>query len=132
MASAGAGAAAGAAAAAAAQRQMQQEEEEMTKYSPEDLDDWEFKIVRSATSAFRNPEHLRRLIAEEAQSGWIMVEKFDDARVRFKRRRGNYPIQSASGIDPYRTTYGMGQAGFALVIVVGMLIIFLAIMLFVS
>ena len=53
-----AGAAAGAAAAMA--RRKREEEESMTGYSHADLaGDWEFKILRSATGAFRNPERFR-------------------------------------------------------------------------
>lgn len=90
----------------------------MSNYAAEDLaKDWEFKIVRANTPAFRNPRALSRLIEGEAQAGWTMVEKFDDQRVRFKRLRqarledGQLP----AGIDPYRTTYGMSQVSFALV-----------------
>ena len=48
----------------------------------------------------------------------VMVEKFDDNRIRFKR-----PISAQRkdptlppGIDPYRTTYGMGEGTMVLVI----------------
>ena len=58
----------------------------MTQYGGEDLDGWEFKIVRSATSKFKSPDYVRRLCEEEARAGWEMVEKFDDHRIRFKRR----------------------------------------------
>jgi hypothetical protein len=85
------------------------EEQDMTPYTNEDLkEDWEFKIVRSATREFHKPEVLAQLIEEEALSGWKMVEKFDDRRIRFKRtanasrRNGMLP----PGIDPYRTQYG--------------------------
>ena len=63
--------AAGASGAAAAARQrMLEEEEEMTAYSREDLaSDWEFKIVRSATGAFRNPASVDTLRQEESQAG---------------------------------------------------------------
>lgn len=75
-----------AAAAAAERRRKQQEEEEITRYTEEDLKEgWEFKIVRSNTGAFHSPVTLRKLIEEETQAGWTMLEKFDDSRVRFKR-----------------------------------------------
>ena len=46
----------GAAAAAAKRRREQREEEEMTSYTPEELASGsEFKILRSATSAFKRP-----------------------------------------------------------------------------
>jgi hypothetical protein len=46
-------------AAAAAARRMRAEEEDMTSYGAEDLEGWEFKIVRSTGRSFRKPEDLR-------------------------------------------------------------------------
>jgi len=34
---------------------------------------------------FRDPVVLRQLCEEEAEAGWILLEKLDDHRVRFKR-----------------------------------------------
>ena len=80
--------AAAVAAAAAARRAMLLEEEQMTTYGSDDLaHDWEFKIVRANTGAFRNTASLNRLLQEEARAGWIMLEKFDNSRIRFKRPR---------------------------------------------
>jgi hypothetical protein len=123
------GGAAAAAAAAEAQRQRELEEELMTQYSPDDLaNEWEFKIVRSSTSAFRRPATLQKLIDEEARAGWVMVEKFDDDRVRFKRRRGaRAALDLPPGYDPYRTQFGMSSNLYAMLVVGG---IFLAIGLF--
>jgi len=68
-------------AAAAAEKRRQMllaEEEDMTEYTQDDLkSDWEFKIVRSDTAAFRKPEVLNELLEQEAQAGWVMLEKFD-------------------------------------------------------
>ncbi len=119
-------AAAGAAAAgAAARRMLELEEEAMTKYTPDDLEnDWEFKIVRANTMAFRKPETLRKLVEEESQAGWVMLEKFDDSRVRFKRRRSarandaNLPAD----YDPYRTHYGISTLLFVILLVGGILV----------
>ena len=70
--------------------------------------DWEFKIVRSDSAAFRNPEVLKKLVEEEARAGWVMLEKFDDGRVRFKRPRSARARDAflPDGVDPYRTQYG--------------------------
>ena len=126
--SAGAGAAAAAAAAAEMQRQ---EEEEMTPYSPRDLaEDWEFKILRSNFATFRNPAKLRAVLDEEQRGGWVLVEKFDDRRIRLKRPAGTKAIQGdfADRYDPYRTTVGMSQGvlaatllGFAALVMIGLL-----------
>ncbi|MCP4539081.1 MAG: hypothetical protein GY832_18250 [Chloroflexi bacterium] len=70
--------------------------------------DWEFKIVRSDSAAFRDPDVLNRLVEEEARAGWVMLEKFDDSRVRFKRPRTARAKDTflPDGVDPYRTQYG--------------------------
>jgi len=123
------GAAAAAAAAAARKKALkdQEEEERMTQYEPEDLrDESEFKIVRSPSAAFRRPETLRQLIDEEAQAGWVLLEKLDDSRVRFKRstRSRHRDALLPEGVDPYRTQYGRGSRapGALLAIVLGLLL----------
>ncbi len=87
----------------------EKEEEEMALYTQEDLnEDWEFKIVRSGTTAFRKPEVLKKLMEKEGRAGWIMLEKLDDSRVRFKRPRSARAKDAylPEGVDPYRTRYG--------------------------
>lgn len=104
--SGGAAYAAAAATAADAERQRQ-EEEEMTNYTNTDLqEDWEFKILRSNTTAFKKPHVLQIVCAEEAQAGWQLVEKFDNQRLRFKRRISERAKDASLEIDPYRTMYG--------------------------
>ncbi len=82
----------------------------MTTYAPDDLqNDWEFKIVRANQGAFRNQAKLTKLVDEEKQAGWVLLEKFDDSRIRFKRQRSmqaHDPQLRSQGIDPYRTQYG--------------------------
>jgi hypothetical protein len=103
------------------------EEEEMTKYRAEELkDDWEFKIVRSASNAFKKPDTLRRIVEEEKMAGWELLEKFDDGRLRFKRpvsaRRKDTMLPQ--GIDPYRTQVGWGEGmigGTVAVVVIGLM-----------
>jgi hypothetical protein len=119
----------GAAAAAAARRRrmMLAEEEDMARYTQDDLsNDWEFKIVRSESGAFRKPEVLRKLIEEEARAGWVMLEKFDDRRVRFKRSRSARTRDALlpPGVDPYRTRYGAPIAQYAVLatIVIGLVV----------
>ena len=126
-----AGAAGAAAAAQKKKRDEEEEEERMTDYRPSDLEGWEFKIVRSAGKI--TGEKFDRLLQEEATHGWELVEKFDDYRIRFKRRielRGN---QAYGDIDPYRTSFGLSDGRLAFIIifvslgVVG-LIVFLSMM----
>ena len=100
---------AGASAAQRRRQMLEKEEEEMTQYTREDLDnEWEFKIVRSATAAFHKREVLDRVVEEEARAGWVMLEKLDDSRIRFKRLRRARAQDTylPPEVDPYRTTYG--------------------------
>jgi hypothetical protein len=94
-------------AAAARIAQQQKEEEEMAKYGSEDLNGWEFKIVRSGSGKFRNQQEVQNLCQEEARSGWEMLEKFDDYRIRFKRKTEMRSSDTHQQIDPYRSYVGM-------------------------
>jgi hypothetical protein len=118
--SAGASSAAAAAAAARRQAMLRQEEEEMTGYSPQDLaDDWEFKILRSATGAFKNPEKLRAVLDEEKRAGWVLVEKFDSGRLRLKRPASARQLDGKLDFDPYRNNVGTTEGTIALYVVLG-------------
>lgn len=105
--------------AAQEKKKKEQEEEEMTRYTENELtEDFEFKIVRSSTGAFKNRNTVEQVIAEESVAGWKFVEKFDDNRMRFKRpssARGN-DFALPAGVDPYRTSYGMSEFGLAMTI----------------
>jgi hypothetical protein len=105
-------------AAAAAAELMRKEEEEMTTYSREDLTEgWEFKILRSMTNGFKDPEKLRDVLQEESKAGWQLVEKFDDARLRLKRPASTKEYDGHLGFDPYRTYIGISQGRYILIIV---------------
>lgn len=96
-------------AAAARKKRLEKEEEDMTRYNGENMEKWEFKIIRSATGKFKNYDVVRQLCQEESRFGWEMMEKFDNNRIRFKRpieKRANDQYQQG---DPYRTSYGMGE-----------------------
>jgi len=111
-----------AAAAARRRREQQQEEEQMTGYSKEEVEGWEFKIVRSATRKFKNPETVREVCAEEAKAGWELLEKFDNQRIRFKRRVDNRTGDAHLRTDPYRTQIGMSEDKLGLSIAVAILL----------
>ena len=111
----------------ARERRLREEEEEenMTKYTPEELENnWEFKIVRSETGAFRRPDVFQHLLQEESFAGWELVEKLDNRRVRFKRRREARRRDAAlpPGVDPYRTYYGKSTARPVILISVAVMI----------
>jgi hypothetical protein len=70
--------------------------------------EWEYKIVRAYSDLFRNPTNFIQLCEEEAQAGWILLEKLDDRRVRFKRSvamRSQIDVTQLA-FDPYRCYYG--------------------------
>lgn len=105
------------AAAEAARRRRQEEEETMTPYSAQDLaGNWEFKILRSATRAFKDPQTLQRYLAEEAQAGWVLVEKFDNSRLRLKRPASAAQNDTLLPFDAYRSNVGMSEAKLGLCI----------------
>jgi hypothetical protein len=101
-----------------------QEEEEMIKYNAEDLEGWEFKIIRSAIMAFRKPEIFDKVLKEEALSGWVFLEKLDDSRIRLRRRIENRSHNQNAGIDPYRSYYGYGGNELAIIFAIVLLIVF--------
>jgi hypothetical protein len=117
-----AGAAGAAAAGARARARRQRDEEElMTDYKPEDLAaSWEFKILRSATGRFKDPDFLRAVLADEARAQWTMLEKFDNDRVRLKRPVAARASDATLGFDPYRTWVGIteNQLGLRIVLTV--------------
>jgi hypothetical protein len=118
------------AAAQQAREGLEREEEELTHYSDQHLsEDWEFKIVRSGTGAFRKPEEFAKLLEEEGRFGWVLLEKLDNGRVRFKRRAGSLPRVPLSGQedDPYRSNYGLSpnrQAAMAVFVGLGITVLF--------
>jgi hypothetical protein len=109
-------------AAAKKRRLLEKEEQEMTGYGTQDMEGWEFKIVRSLSPRFKNPDTIRKICEEEARSGWEMLEKFDDSRIRFKRRVEKRKSDGQSGVDPYRTQYGMAEGTLAISIILGILV----------
>jgi hypothetical protein len=111
------GAIAATTAARIAAERMRQEEEEMTAYNKEDLDGWEFKIIRSNTGKFKKFEAVRILCQEESRAGWEMVEKFDDNRIRFKRRIENRGSDNQMQFDAYRTRVGVSDGALAFIII---------------
>ncbi|MGV0024162.1 hypothetical protein [Phormidesmis priestleyi] len=81
-----------------------------SKKPPKDprLVGWEFKIVRSHRDLFHDSAVLQRLCEEESHAGWILLEKLDDRRIRFKRPIALREIIKSEmmAIDPYRSHYG--------------------------
>ena len=90
----------------------------MTGYHSAELaEGWEFKILRSAGGEFKRPERMREILSEEAQAGWVLVEKFDNTRVRLKRPAEARRNDAHLPFDPYRTDYGRTENERAMIIV---------------
>src|SRR5262245_21089259 len=80
------------------------EEESMTPYSAKELvEGWEFKIIRSTRKLFGRREYRERVLAEERRAGWVLVEVFDDGRIRLRRPRPLGGPEQHEGYDPFRT-----------------------------
>jgi len=92
-------------------KQAQDREEEMTRYTGEDLDRYEFKIMRSPYNQFRKPDVLTQMLEEEKVHGWELLEKLDDGRVRLVREKNGRRMSPMNGSDPYRTQYGGSAYG---------------------
>jgi hypothetical protein len=109
---------AAAAAAAAARRRREQEEEEMTLMNTDPSGATEYKIIRSATGAFKHPDKFRAALDEEARAGWELAEKFDNSRARLRRSIECRARDAGLGHDPYRTQIGMSEAALTVAIIV--------------
>lgn len=94
-------------------RREEVEEENLTRYESNTSSDqpkgWEFKILRTSSGGFRSRKVLNRVCAEEAQAGWILLEKLDDHRLRFRRPITARDRDNQCKIDPYRTRYGISE-----------------------
>lgn len=95
------------------QRREEVEEENLTRYESNTSSDqpkgWEFKILRTGSGGFRSRKVLNRVCAEEAQAGWILLEKMDNHRLRFRRPVTARDRDHQCKIDPYRTRYGISE-----------------------
>jgi len=80
------------------------EEERMTPYTPHELTTGcEFKIIRSPRNLFGRQEYRERILAEEGRTGWVLVEVFDNGRIRLRRPRPSGHPEPIEGYDPYRS-----------------------------
>lgn len=111
------------AAAAARRRREQEEEEEMTLLNTDPSGAVEYKIIRSATGAFKDPANFRAALDEEARAGWELVEKLDNSRARLRRSTECRNGDAGLGQDPYRTQVGISEGALAIGIVVGVFLL---------
>ena len=83
----------------------QKQEEDLHEYQ-EHQKGWEFKILRTGDNGFRRYELLKLVCLEELDSGWILLEKLDDSRLRFRRPVKFRERDHLAKLDPYRSFYG--------------------------
>ena len=79
----------------------------------------EYKIIRSATAAFKNPAKFRAALDDEARSGWELLEKLDDSRARLRRPVSCRATDVDPDCDPYRTWVGIGETALGLWVALG-------------
>jgi hypothetical protein len=103
-------------------RQREQEEEEMSAPTTDPATGFEYKIIRSATGAFKHPDKFRAMLDEEARAGWELHELFDHCRVRLRRFVVCRQRDAELSQDPYRTRFGTGEGKIALWIVLGFVV----------
>jgi hypothetical protein len=66
----------------------------------------EYKIIQSTTPYFANKQNFKRILDEEAHAGWILVEKFDNYKLRFQRDISHRSSDDGRVISPYRVQVG--------------------------
>lgn len=69
----------------------------------------EYKVVQSTTPWFAKQDNLAKVLAEEAQAGWQLVEKFDNYKIRLSRDIKHRAEDAGRSIDPYRCQVGVSN-----------------------
>jgi hypothetical protein len=107
------------------QRRRDEEEEALTPYGPEDLaNDWQFKIVKGT---FKTAKQIEAVQEEMAVWGWVLVEVFDQTRVRFKRSAGEGAKDAERDGNPFRTISNSSGPGCgSTVVVLGLIVVGMA------
>jgi hypothetical protein len=92
----------------------------MTLMNSDASGEFEYKIIRSATGAFKDPTKFRAALDEEARAGWELLEKLDNSRARLRRSTDCRNGDAGLGQDPYRTQVGITEGVLAIWIIVGL------------
>ena len=86
------------------------------------VDNREYKVITSNTPSFASTEKMQQVLAEEAQAGWELEEKYDSYKIRVGRDKSARANDSSLSIDPYRTNVGVNNvlylAGAAIVTII--------------
>lgn len=84
-------------------------------------DGYEYKILRTAWTTFRNPTRLQSVLEYESHSGWDLFEKLDDQRLRLRRPITCREQDAERSQDAYRTWVGPSENAAAGFVVAGIL-----------
>jgi hypothetical protein len=94
----------------------------MTLMNSDPSGEFEYKIIRSAMGAFKDPSKFRAALDEEARAGWELLEKLDNSRARLRRSTDCRNGDAGLGQDPYRTQVGITEDVLAVWINVGVVV----------
>jgi hypothetical protein len=105
---------------------MTQNQEELynyqTNYETQE-NDWEFKILRTVNDGFQPHKLLKSVCAEESEAGWVLLEKLDNNRLRFRRPIHFREKDHLLKLDPYRSYYGLSPKATNFISIVMILVI---------
>lgn len=105
-----------------------EEEEEMNMMNSDYSGTVEYKIIRSATGAFKDPAKFQAALDAEGIAGWDLVEKLDNHRARLRRSTECRKNDAGLGQDPYRIQVGMSEVSVAVAIAIGVLVTLLLVL----
>ena len=90
----------------------------------------EYKTVQAQTPLFADTKKMHEILLEEAKTGWDLLEKEDNYRIKLQRSIDNRSKDGNSAIDPYRTTVGVssvltyGMTALATILIVSVILYF--------
>ncbi len=87
---------------ASALQARKQADEEENNPDLESPGSWEYKILRSRKNQFKDLDFQCQVLAEDAEAGWVLLEKIDNARLRLKRPIEERQRDELLEFDPYR------------------------------
>ena len=64
---------------------------------------------------------MKTALEEEAPAGWVLVEKFDEGRIRLKRPTSAKESDANLDFDPYRTHVGISEGRLTLIVILSIL-----------
>ncbi|GGG49897.1 hypothetical protein GCM10011403_03770 [Pseudohongiella nitratireducens] len=70
----------------------------------------EYKVIQATTPYFGKLENLQQVLEEEEESGWELVEKLDNYKIRVQRHISHRSDDRNRSRDPYRTQVGPSNA----------------------